>query len=228
MENEYRPNVSHIGDLAHSPPDDILLVENNEDYVRACYAMANRDKSGTGLKIWVRSKSHFAWLKDFSGQIGCPAIFDEKTSPAGFGRKVECPPARLADGFRCYRPGTLGAGCRCQGKCQFRGSDSRAFPGTRFQAGPTERRAPCGCCNGSRRRQGEGRVQEIRRSGALSSHQMRKVGRQERRNLDQWHLRKLVGTTGGKSGGGSAFGPGCIPIQKSCWNTCLPRSKRRL
>ncbi|OEU51271.1 MAG: hypothetical protein BA866_09925 [Desulfobulbaceae bacterium S5133MH15] len=30
--------------------------------------------------MWVRSKNHFAWLRDFVEQIGCPATFSEKTA----------------------------------------------------------------------------------------------------------------------------------------------------
>lgn len=72
-------SVSYIGDLAHTRPEDVLLVERDEDYVRACRELSTTEATKLGLKVWVRSKNHFAWLKDFTEQIGCPAFFSEKT-----------------------------------------------------------------------------------------------------------------------------------------------------
>jgi len=72
-------SLSYIGDLAHTPPEDVLLVERDGDYVRACQELSGTDASASGLKVWVRSKNHFAWLRDFTEQIGCPAFFSEKT-----------------------------------------------------------------------------------------------------------------------------------------------------
>jgi hypothetical protein len=80
VEDKKQVSVSYIGDLAHTPPDDVILVECDEDYVRACQELSPRGSSGVGLKVWVRSKNHFAWLQDFIEQIGCPAIFREKTA----------------------------------------------------------------------------------------------------------------------------------------------------
>lgn len=71
--------IIYIGDLAHTPPDDVLLVEQDTDYVRACHTLSHRKKSDTDLKVWVRSKNHFSWLRDFTEQIGCPTLFEEKT-----------------------------------------------------------------------------------------------------------------------------------------------------
>jgi len=45
-----------------------------------CQELSVSGSLGTGLKIWVRSKNHFAWLRDFTEQIGCPATFSEKTA----------------------------------------------------------------------------------------------------------------------------------------------------
>ncbi len=72
--------IDYIGDLAHTPSDDVLLVERDEDYVRACRKLSPAGSSGAGLKVWVRSKNHFAWLRDFVEQIGCHATFSEKTA----------------------------------------------------------------------------------------------------------------------------------------------------
>ena len=80
VEDKKQISVSYIGDLAHTPPDDVLLVERDEDYVRACRKLSPAGRSSAGLKVWVRSKNHFAWLRDFVEQIGHPATFSEKTA----------------------------------------------------------------------------------------------------------------------------------------------------
>ncbi len=71
--------VSYIGDLPHNPPDDTLLVHRDLDYVRACRQLAEVLSSGNGLTIWVHSRTHFTWLRDFTEQIQCAARFEEKT-----------------------------------------------------------------------------------------------------------------------------------------------------
>jgi hypothetical protein len=80
VEDKKQVSVNYIGELAHTPPDDVLLVERDEDYVRACQELSPGASSGAGLKVWVRSKNHFAWLRDFIKQIGCPASFKEMTA----------------------------------------------------------------------------------------------------------------------------------------------------
>ena len=80
VEDKKQVSVSYIGDLDHTPPDDVLLVECDEDYVRACQKLSPGGSSGAGLKVWVRSKNHFSWLQDFTEQIGCPANFIEMTA----------------------------------------------------------------------------------------------------------------------------------------------------
>ena len=80
VEDKKQVSVSYIGDLAHTPPDDVLLVERDEDYARACQELSPGGSSGAGLKVWVRSKNHFAWLRDFIEQIGCPSNFKEMTA----------------------------------------------------------------------------------------------------------------------------------------------------
>ncbi|MCZ6774987.1 MAG: hypothetical protein O7D34_00845 [Ignavibacteria bacterium] len=80
MEDKKQVTVSYIGDLAHTPPDDVLLVERDEDYVRACQKVSLGGSSGAGLKVWVRSKNHFAWLRNFIDQIDCPSSFKEMTA----------------------------------------------------------------------------------------------------------------------------------------------------
>ncbi|MFH1672064.1 MAG: hypothetical protein ABIF87_01350 [Pseudomonadota bacterium] len=73
-------SISYIGDLTHTPPDGVLLVEQDADYVRACRELSHRGKSDTPLELWVRSKNHEYWLRDFTEQIGCPSIIQPKTA----------------------------------------------------------------------------------------------------------------------------------------------------
>ena len=78
-ESEHQASISYVGDLTYTLPEGVLLVERDEDYVNACRELSAAGRSSSGLKVWVRSKNHYAWLRDFIEQIGCPAIFDEKT-----------------------------------------------------------------------------------------------------------------------------------------------------
>ncbi|MCP4104690.1 MAG: hypothetical protein GY749_04005 [Desulfobacteraceae bacterium] len=80
MKNKKQVSVSYIGDMIHTPPDDVLLVECDKDYVRACHELSIGGSAAGSLKVWVRSKNHFAWLRDFTDQIGRPFCFSEKTA----------------------------------------------------------------------------------------------------------------------------------------------------
>ena len=80
VEDKKQISVSYIGDLAQTPPDEVLLVERDEDYVRACQELSPGGSSGSSLKLWVRTKNHFAWLRDFIEQIDCPSSFKEMTA----------------------------------------------------------------------------------------------------------------------------------------------------
>jgi hypothetical protein len=73
--------ISLIGDLEHIPGDEALLVEKDEDYVRACSMLAGamRSNSESAPAVWVRSRNHFSWLKNFVEQIEFPAKFTIKT-----------------------------------------------------------------------------------------------------------------------------------------------------
>ena len=79
-DSKYQASISYIGDLAHTPPDGVLLVENDADYVRTCQGLSRYWELHGCQRVWVRSKNHFAWLRDFTGQIGCPSQFEEKTA----------------------------------------------------------------------------------------------------------------------------------------------------
>ena len=78
-ESKHQPSISYVGDLTSNLPDGVLLVERDEDYVHACRQLSAPGAPESGLKVWVRSKNHFVWLRDFVGQIGCPDLFGEKT-----------------------------------------------------------------------------------------------------------------------------------------------------
>lgn len=79
-DSKYKASISYIGDLAHTPPDNVLLVENDADYVRACQKLSRYWELHGCQRVWVRSKNHFAWLRDFLEQIGCSSQFEEKTA----------------------------------------------------------------------------------------------------------------------------------------------------
>ncbi|MFH1943506.1 MAG: hypothetical protein ABIL68_15495, partial [bacterium] len=79
-EKKYRAFITYVGDLSYNPPGGIILVADNADYVWACHKLSLLMISDDNLKIWVRSKNHFAWLRDFAEQIGYPAYYEEKTA----------------------------------------------------------------------------------------------------------------------------------------------------
>ena len=55
-------------------------MENDTDYVRACKELSRFEETEACQQVWVRSRNHFAWLRDFTEQIGCPSQFEEKTA----------------------------------------------------------------------------------------------------------------------------------------------------
>lgn len=80
MNKKDKISISYIGDLLYTPPEGILLVARDEDYVNVCYKLSYyRGTTDTNLKIMVRLKNHYSWLRDFTEQIDCPASFEEKT-----------------------------------------------------------------------------------------------------------------------------------------------------
>ncbi len=76
---EKKMTISYVGTLAMMPPEGTLLVENNEDYVRACDALARSLNTDGDLDVWVRSRNHYTWLRDFAEQIRWAGRFEEKT-----------------------------------------------------------------------------------------------------------------------------------------------------
>jgi len=79
-DNKNNVSVSYVGDLAYSPPAEVFMLERDEDYVIACHKLSQFATSDASIKIWVRSKNHFAWLNDFTEQIGCTALFTVRTA----------------------------------------------------------------------------------------------------------------------------------------------------
>ena len=85
MENKFSVHnsafiISYIGDLTYTPPENVLLVESDTDYIQACKELSNFGSSDGCQKVWVRSRNHLAWLRDFIEQIGCPSSFKEMTA----------------------------------------------------------------------------------------------------------------------------------------------------
>lgn len=72
--------LDYIGELDISRTEDILLVESDHDYVRACVAISAYLSQQNALNIWVRKKNHFVWLRDFAQQVGVGYACGEKTA----------------------------------------------------------------------------------------------------------------------------------------------------
>jgi hypothetical protein len=73
-------HIYFVGDLSPSHSTDVNLIENDLDYVRACEEITRVDLSDAPkIQYWVRSRSHFAWLKDYTDQLGLGAHFKEMT-----------------------------------------------------------------------------------------------------------------------------------------------------
>jgi hypothetical protein len=79
MDTVKQISICYIGELAYTPPKEVFLIERDEDYIRACRKLSAIKPLPSGLKMWVRSKNHFVWLKNFTEQTGCPVQFCEMT-----------------------------------------------------------------------------------------------------------------------------------------------------
>lgn len=71
--------ISYVGGLGYGLQEDVYLVEGEADYVQACHKLLQHRETGAGLRIWVRAKAHYTWLKEFVDQIACRVLFEEKT-----------------------------------------------------------------------------------------------------------------------------------------------------
>jgi hypothetical protein len=57
----------------------VLLVVNDTDYVHACRRLSEQSGAKESVRVWVRNRNHFLWLKDFLEQIKLECLFEEKT-----------------------------------------------------------------------------------------------------------------------------------------------------
>jgi hypothetical protein len=72
--------ISFVGNLSSSNSNDVNLIENDGDYVRACEEISQVHLSDMHkIQYWVRSRSHFAWLKDYTDQLGLSVHFKKMT-----------------------------------------------------------------------------------------------------------------------------------------------------
>ncbi len=72
--------IYYVGQLPLGKDSDITLVENDRDYVQACVLLSSQEPGAVPEAIWVRSQNHVAWLEDFAGQIGRPAVITTMTA----------------------------------------------------------------------------------------------------------------------------------------------------
>ncbi len=70
--------ISHIGNYQHPSGENVILVDDEAGYVKACQKLAEMVGKET-LKVLVRQKFHFAWLRSFTEQIGILCRFTVKT-----------------------------------------------------------------------------------------------------------------------------------------------------
>lgn len=77
---EHKALVYLIGDLDHTPSGDEFLVEQDHDYVLVCKTLSRYWELKECQQVWVRTKNHYAWLRDFTEQIGCLSKFSEMTA----------------------------------------------------------------------------------------------------------------------------------------------------
>ena len=71
--------VSHIRNYDQPLHEGTMLIESDADYVKACHALRESFSQKGSLKIWVRQRWHFDWLRNFTEQTNIPCTFSEKT-----------------------------------------------------------------------------------------------------------------------------------------------------
>ena len=72
--------ISLIGDFGQAVPDDVILVREDKEYVKACLELSKSQNGSNEKKIWVRSRNHYTWLQNFAEQIGVSCEIKEKTA----------------------------------------------------------------------------------------------------------------------------------------------------
>lgn len=71
--------VSHIKNYNQPSVEDSMMVESDVDYVKACHALRQNSSEMKPLKVFVRQKYHFDWIKNYTEQTGIRCTFTEKT-----------------------------------------------------------------------------------------------------------------------------------------------------
>jgi len=71
--------ISHVGDFKQVVPDEVLLVDTDHGYARACQALQQCMATATGIEVWVRQEPHYRWLEQFADQTGVQASFRRQT-----------------------------------------------------------------------------------------------------------------------------------------------------
>lgn len=72
--------VQYVGDLDLPVPETAVEVADDVSYIRACHAIREAIPSDGGLDLWVRTRHHAAWLKDYLTQLRVDADFSEQTA----------------------------------------------------------------------------------------------------------------------------------------------------
>ncbi len=79
-ESEKGLEVNLVGDYRETVPNDVMLVECDKDYVKACQEIIRYESNGNKKAIWVKNQFHYTWLKNFVDQVGVSCKFQEKTA----------------------------------------------------------------------------------------------------------------------------------------------------
>lgn len=72
--------VHYIGDLDLAVPETAVEVIDDHTYVAACQALAEATRDGSPLQLWIRTRHHFAWIRDYLSQLRADADFSEKSA----------------------------------------------------------------------------------------------------------------------------------------------------
>lgn len=80
MSRKIHARISLVGELTSTAPEGICLVNTDQDYIHGCRLLAGFWEHSQPLVVWVRARNHFSWLRDFTEQIGCVAVFEEQTA----------------------------------------------------------------------------------------------------------------------------------------------------
>ena len=76
--------ISFVGDLAVQTGESTVIVDSDSSYVDGCRSIDSAVRGDEPIDIWVRTRNHFVWLQNFTGQLGIDADFAEKTARPPF------------------------------------------------------------------------------------------------------------------------------------------------